>query len=121
MYFRSLQEISVKRDPAAKRPIVQPVAFIIETDYDEPEGSRLRDWVVGIAVRNPNLGHYASTAAEDLTLLNGTLANSELLICDLRSHHPLGRPKGTYRLWLREWTSTSDALIVRAVVDWDDD
>jgi len=48
------------------------------------------------------------------------VADSEYLVCDLRSWHPLSNPKSVYRLWNFESAWTSDALVVRPVADWDD-
>ncbi len=46
---------------------------------------------------------------------------SELIICSLRSWHPLSKLKKTYRLWSWESAWTSDALVMQPVADWDDD
>jgi hypothetical protein len=46
------------------------------------------------------------------------LARSGVIICSLRSHHPLSKPKERYELWSHEVARTSDARALRVVAEW---
>ncbi len=47
------------------------------------------------------------------------LVETAVLVCDLRSHHPLSEPPDSYHLIGAEWAWTSDGLVLRVRADWD--
>jgi hypothetical protein len=77
-------------------------------------------WVGGIVVRNPFLSPDRS---RDERITDSDLANylgqTEVLVCDLSSWHPLGTACGPYRLLRCEWGWTSEALVVHVTANWD--
>jgi Holliday junction resolvase len=77
-------------------------------------------WVAGIVVENPFVRPDRSTDDRIVDRdLGNYLAQSGLLLCDLKSWHPLGMPCDGYRLLSCEWGWTSDALVARMTADWD--
>jgi hypothetical protein len=130
VYFRPRQGRSVNRQwiPSQDRPTVTPVAFMVEEDeweedaedqWDEQDPED-REWVRGIVVKNPYYPSRRTEKGRGPDWLPDMVADSEYLICELRSWHPLSSPMSTYRLWNCESAWTSDALVVRPVADWDD-
>jgi len=71
-------------------------------------------WVIGIVAKNP----YRDGDKNNFEEWPKLVARSELLVCDLRSHHPLNAPRDGYKLFNWETTRTSSALVVRVVADW---
>jgi hypothetical protein len=64
----------------------------------------------------PEDARRATTIAGSHTL--GMLEDTDVLVCDLRHHHPRdGRPY-SYSLCGIERAWTSDALVCRPIVDW---
>jgi hypothetical protein len=111
--FRPRGESSVKDEHLSlrDRPRLEVLASVVqfdESDPDEPE------WVTGLVVVNPYLGRRHPSWWPP------ALGDLEVLQCDLRSWHPLGVEKRTYRLWSCSWAWTSDAIVVRPRADWDD-
>jgi hypothetical protein len=94
-------------------PVI-PVALLIHEDLADPHD---RFWVRGIVARNPFLGKTSKDAgASDLPW---ALRDTEVIVCDLRSWHPLSDAH-TYNLERCRWTYSSQATVVRLVVDWPD-
>jgi hypothetical protein len=117
VYFRPRETASVSRDrePSSERPMVEPVAFIVDANNIWEDDAEDDESVAGIVVRNPNYRRRV------LDWLPEMLTGSEFLVCDLKSWHELGAIKSTYRLCSCESAWTSDALVVRPRVDWDDE
>jgi hypothetical protein len=92
---------------------IEPVAFIVEEDPSES-----LQWVTGLVATNP--WRSPRDLPDPLIAERASvLADSEMLICDLSSWHPLGEEHGPYRLHQCEWGWTSDVLVVRVSADWD--
>jgi hypothetical protein len=120
VYFRPLTEKSVTRrrvQPSEQMPL-NAVAFI--TEAEDALGDHA-EWATGVVVENPyyDRGRFRP-AAQVPEAWPAAVIGSELLVCDLRSYHPLKSPRNSYHLWGWEWTWTSDALVVRFIADWDD-
>jgi hypothetical protein len=119
-YFRPLKRRSVKsRMNLAKeyRLPLKPVAFVVEKDSvfgDE------QDWVRGLVAKNPFYRSESTLAERKPRWLHPYIFDSELLICDLRSWHPLAEPKPGYELWGFESARTADAVVIRPVAEWPD-
>ncbi len=117
-YFRPRQSESLERQSysGSTRPrAVSPIAFVVEHDSF---AAKDEEWVVGVVVRNPRF--RADASARGPGLLPEAVSGCEHLVCALRSWHSLNAPRKTYRLWKCESTWTSDASVVRPIVDWDD-
>lgn len=110
-YFRPRSEQSVTRHWRVEADAVtldHVGYFVTPKTLDES-----RDWVTGIVARNPYL-----RAEPKPDGWPEWVAKSELLVCDLRSHHPLDDPRVSYHLFNWETARTSDAFAVRVVADW---
>lgn len=115
MYFRPRVSMDALEGAAhlSRRP-VSPVALLIHEDPDDPHD---RLWVRGIVARNPFLGKTSEdVGASDLPWV---VRDTEIIVCDLRNWHPLSDPH-TYNLEQCRWTYSSQATVVRLVVDWPD-
>lgn len=121
LYFRPRTErvlsvMHIDRDDAGPLKVL---AFIVEHQPWEQESP---DWVGGIVVQNPFFRPDRSPdnriADQDLGCY---LGQSEVLVCDLSSWHPLDTTCGPYRLRSCEWGRTSDALVVSVRADWERD
>ncbi len=115
-HFRSLSAPATRRyRPALDDAVaLEVVGFITEHHAPDLDGEE-RDWVTGIVAKNPYARGSGVSALDDWP---GLLEDSELLVCDLRSHHPLDEPRRDYHLDRWELTWTSDALVARIVADW---
>jgi len=119
VYFRPRSENScIRRWPTGRSPELKPLASIVLLDNLLPGGDD--EWVAGTVVENPFFDDD-SRAKWHPEWIPDKISESEYLVCALRSWHPLGHPKSIYEFWDVEWASTSDALVVRAVVDWPDE
>jgi hypothetical protein len=119
VYFRPRGERSLEWvRPEGRRPLVEPVAFVVLLGdllaRDEEE------WVAGIVVKNPFF-ESRNRLRQSSEWVPNVLTHSQYLICDLKSWHTLDQPVLVYELWGFESAWTSDALVVRAVVDWRDE
>ena len=94
-YFRPLVERSVTRQRFDDRVPLQVLGYVVE-----PAGQRwpLEDWVVGLLAVNP----YQDTDLQPPDELARDLEGSGVIVCALRSHHPLSKPKERYELWSYE-------------------
>lgn len=117
--FRPRREQSVtrRRAPAGQAPAVTTVALVVRADEAITDPGE-REWVVGAVVENPNYQRATVTSAERLHWLPDVLSDSQYLVADLRSWHPLRDAADTYRLWELESAWTSHALVIRPLVDW---
>jgi hypothetical protein len=89
---------------------VQPVALIIHEDESDPHDSH---WVCGIVVVNPWFGEGFEAPPQ----LPFALRETELLVCSVRSWHPLSH-RHSYRLNSCRWFSASTGQAVLVDVDW---
>ena len=121
LFFRPRSSESVQRHHVDRGDgvLLDVVGFIVE-DNELEEGRDDREWAIGVVARNP---FRRSAAGQDRIpgWWPDMVADSELIVCSLRSWHPLRKPKKTYRLWSCEEAWTSDALVFNPVADWDDD
>ncbi|AEN08004.1 MULTISPECIES: restriction endonuclease [unclassified Streptomyces] len=116
-YFRPLNSPAVVRHHPEQTVPLEAVGYIVSPsgpDLPDCDGAP-EEWVTGLAVRNPHRDENGRSAPDAWP---GRVAESELLICALRSHHPLHEPKRAYRLCSWEYARTSDALALRPVADW---
>lgn len=111
-YFRPRDEQSVKRHRYYHSDAVrlELVGYLVTMKT----ASEKVDWVTGIVAKNPYLGRSENNPDDWPELV----AQNELLICDLRSHHPLDNPRDGYKLFAWEVTRTSDVLVTRMLADW---
>lgn len=119
-YFRPMNRKSLKRRwnlPEPDQVSLEPVAFIVE--QDDIFGDE-RDWVRGVVAGNPFYRPGSSLSERKPDWLPAHIFDSELLICDLRSWHPLSEIKPRYELWGCESARTADAVIVRPIAEWPD-
>jgi hypothetical protein len=128
-YFRPLTTRSVTRTRTHNDLVLEPIAYIVSSaplPFDPPEPGPPDDeparpsrapeqWVTGIVAKNPFRRGDGIPAPEDWP---GQAEASELIICDLRSHHPLDKLLSSYRLDRWEQARTSDAQVFRPVADW---
>ncbi|MFE3940060.1 hypothetical protein ACFXPJ_41535, partial [Streptomyces goshikiensis] len=71
--------------------------------------------VTGIVARNPYFKADRESAPGGWP---GALRTSEIIVCALRSHHPLTKMPEAYSLVSWERARTSDAQVFRPVADW---
>jgi Restriction endonuclease len=111
-YFRPRDEPSVTRHRRyeADAVLLEPVGYLVTPKTMGEE----EDWVTGIVAINP----YRDGDKNNPEGWPARVAQSELLVCDLRSHHPLDAPRDGYKLFGWETTRTSNALVARVVADW---
>jgi hypothetical protein len=117
-YFRPMKRRSVKRKWNLADPYripLEPVAFLVEKDRIFNDD---REWTRGIAAKNPFYSPESTLAERKPHWLPSHIFDSELLICDLRSWHPLTDPPPSYELWGCESARTADAVIVRPIAEW---
>ncbi len=117
LFYRPRTEHHVQRHPAKDSPLLEVIGFVVQEDGLELD-PKDREWSCGVIATNPYRGQLGHNHPE---WWPDGLEESELIICALRNWHPLNKPKKHYRLWNCEWASTSDALVVRPLADWDDD
>ena len=120
-YFRPRNADSVSRHHVRRSDGVplDVVGFIVENDEDEPDPHD-REWAVGVIAKNP----FPRRAGPGRTIPEwwpNMAADSELVVCSLRSWHTLQNRKKMYRLWSCESAWTSDALVFNPIADWDND
>jgi hypothetical protein len=116
-YFRPLNSPAVVRHRLERRVPLEVVGYVVShSELDPPHcDGAPEEWVTGLVVRNP---HRAEDCRSSSDKWPGRVAESELLVCALRSHHRLQEPKQTYHLYSWEYARTSDALALRPVADW---
>jgi hypothetical protein len=119
VYFRPRSEKSCIREwPTGKTSEVKPLASVVLLENLLSRDDR--EWVAGIVVENPFCEGETHTTRQPMWVPE-QVGESEYLVCALRSWHPLSEPKSVYEFRHFEWARTSDALVVRAVVDWRDE
>ncbi len=117
IFYRPRTTASITRGFADDRIELDVIGFVTEDTRwaRDDEG----EWATGVVVRNP---YPDSRRRDDVPeWWPEMLSDQELIVCELRSWHPMSRPKKTYRLWNCESAWTSDAQIARLLADWDDD
>ncbi|MGR4862110.1 restriction endonuclease [Kriegella sp. LARHCF250] len=115
VFFRPRETKSVEVTHAAElgdRSVI-PVALILQQDESDAEV-----WVRGIIVAQPGFVAPTEDGARGDTWLGGHAGDSQYLICDLRSWHPLGHLIDSYELRYSETAWTSEAQLVHVVADW---
>jgi hypothetical protein len=117
-YWRPRVEKSVESRWMGRkgRVTLRPVVFIVERhdQWDPPED----EWVVGIAAAKPYCGEPGMNVANRPEWWPAAACESELLVCDLRSHHPLIEPRRRYYLQSCQWAWAWDVLVFRPLADW---
>lgn len=117
IFYRPRTTASITRGFADDRIELDVIGFVTEDTRwaRDDEG----EWATGVVVRNP---YPDSRRRDDVPeWWPEMLSDQELIVCELRSWHPMSHPKKTYRLWNCESAWTSDAQIARLLADWDDD
>ncbi|MER5472621.1 hypothetical protein [Streptomyces sp. NPDC002685] len=118
-YFRPLDSPAVVRHRPEERVPLEVVGYVVsrsELELEHAHSSGVpAEWVTGLVVRNPHRGVDSGSGSKEWP---GRVEESELLICALRSHHPLDDPKAAYHLYSWEYARTSEALALRPVADW---
>jgi hypothetical protein len=110
-YFRPLVERSVTRQRFDERVPLKVLGYVVEAaDHRWDQ----KDWVVGLLVENP----YRGTDLQWPDELASDLEGAGVIVCNLRSHHPLSEPKKSYELWSYERARTSDAHALRVIAEW---
>ncbi|MEU4098642.1 restriction endonuclease [Streptomyces sp. NPDC026673] len=115
-YFRPLNSPAVARHHFKESVRLEVAGYVVShSDLGLPDGGEgPLEWVTGLVVKNP----FRGDARQAPDGWPGQVADSELLVCALRSHHPLDEPREEYRLYGWECARTSDALALRPVADW---
>ncbi|WP_019711366.1 restriction endonuclease [Streptomyces xinghaiensis] len=116
-YFRPLSSASIVRHHLMDRMTLEAVGYVVShsaLELEEADGTPT-EWVTGLVVSNPYCGKDGSPTSDEWP---GQVAESELLVCSLRSHHPVDEPKEAYHLYWWEYAYTSEALVLRPVADW---
>jgi len=122
VYFRPRSERShTSGHPprTSKLKVVKPLAYVVVPEMRVPEDDD-DEWVAGIVVENPFFGGQ-SRLRRPPKWVPDMVSRSSYLVCALRSWHVMGSPKSVYELWSFESAWTSDALVVRATADWQDE
>ncbi|MFJ8785757.1 hypothetical protein [Streptomyces sp. NPDC102476] len=118
-YFRPLSSSAVIRHHPEEKVPLEVLGYVVShSDLDQEEAHpelAATEWVTGLVVRNPHRAEDGRRPSEEWP---GRVEESELLVCALRSHHPLDEPREAYHLFLWEYARTSDALALRPVADW---
>ncbi|MFD8001189.1 restriction endonuclease [Streptomyces mirabilis] len=118
-YFRPLSSPAVIRHHPMERVPLEVVGYVVshsDLELEQAHSSGMpTEWVTGLVVRNPHRGEDRRSTSKEWP---GRVQESELLICALRSHHPLDDPKAAYHLYSWEYARTSEALALRPVADW---
>ena len=103
----------------SKLKVVKPLAYVVVPEKLVP-GDDDEEWVAGIVVDNPFFDGR-SRSRRPPEWVPDMVARSGYLVCALRSWHVLGNTKSVYELRNFESAWTSDALVVRATADWQDE
>lgn len=126
-YFRPMTAKAVTRDWLQEPLPLEVVGYLVSHDpfpFDEPdpaddEGADLPkppdEWVIGILAKNPFRDTDAATAPNGWP---GQLQSSGIIVCSLRSHHPLHDLPNGYHLYAWEQARTTDARVLRPEADW---
>ncbi|MZD19174.1 hypothetical protein GTY82_18450 [Streptomyces sp. SID5476] len=116
-YFRPLSIAGIVRHHLEERVALEPVGYVVSHSALELEeaGGAPTEWVTGLVVKNPYRSEDGRPTSDEWP---GRVGASELLVCALRSHHPVGEPKEAYHLYWWEYAQSSEALVLRPVVDW---
>ncbi|TDW76272.1 restriction endonuclease [Kribbella pratensis] len=115
VFFRPRETKSVEITHAGKirDHSVSPVALVVQEDDENGEV-----WVRGIVVEQPGFIPPTVDGRRGDNWLGGHAGDSQYLICDLRSWHPLGHLIDNYELHYYETAWTSEAQLVHVVADW---
>lgn len=127
-YFRPLATRAVIHRRAPRDVPLEAVGYLVADDPfptdptqpepepdEDPSDAVPEEWVTGIIARNPFRDGAGLPAPEDWPAQAHT---SELLVCDLRSHHPLDKFPDAYHLDSWQHARTTDAQVFRPVADW---
>lgn len=118
LYFRPLVDNPADKVllPSDRRVPLEVVGLQVALDRLRLDPSEPQ-WVTGILAKNPFL--RSGDAADEVTDWPPVLLDTEVLMCSLRNHHPVGHAVGAYHLrgWSTLWIG--DTCCVRLVADWD--
>ncbi|MEV3979298.1 restriction endonuclease [Nonomuraea sp. NPDC049758] len=128
-YYRPLTARAVIRRRAENNVPLKPTGYLVSADPfpgDPPEYASRRDespecphtpskWVTAIVAENPFRKDSNVSAPRDWPR---SLEDTELIVCSLRSHHPLSKIPDAYHLDSWEHARTTDIRAFRAVADW---
>lgn len=125
-FFRPLAGRAVTRGNLGVHEPLEALGFLVSAEpfpgvlsdgsESTPEQADLPEqWVTGIVARNPFYEPDRGTTPDGWPR---ALDASEIILCALRSHHPLAKMPGSYSLVSWELARTSDAQVFRPVADW---
>ncbi|TQE36866.1 hypothetical protein Sipo8835_09360 [Streptomyces ipomoeae] len=126
-YFRPMTGKAVTRDWLPEPLPLEVVGYLVSHDpfpFDELDGADDEDadlpqppdeWVIGVVAKNPFRDTDAASIPDGWP---GELRSSGIIVCSLRSHHPLSDNPDGYRLYGWQQTRTTDACVLRPVADW---
>ncbi|WP_143082664.1 restriction endonuclease [Nonomuraea wenchangensis] len=129
VHFRPLHSRSITRSerfPLRSQTDIEVVAYVVQhDDFDlllDPDRDaqstttmRPAEWVTGIVIRNPLFGKSAPAEMDpDLR----PLQSSELIICNLAHHHPLGYERVTYYADRVECARSINAQLFAVSCNW---
>ncbi|WP_308114122.1 restriction endonuclease [Streptomyces brasiliscabiei] len=126
-YFRPMTAKAVTQDWLPEPQSLDVVGYLVSHDplpFDERgmtdgEATALPKppdtWVIGIVAKNPFRDTDGAPAPDGWP---GQLHSSGIIVCSLRSHHPLDDMPDGYRLYLWEQARTTDARVFRPIADW---
>ncbi|MET7778108.1 restriction endonuclease [Streptomyces mirabilis] len=126
-YFRPMTAKAVTRDWLPEPLPLDVVGYLVSRDpfpsdeltpsdgesVDSPEPPD--EWVIGIVAKNPFRDTEVASAPDGWP---GQLQSSGIIVCSLRSHHPLNDIPDGYRLYAWEQARTTDAHVIRPIADW---
>ncbi|MGW0711772.1 restriction endonuclease [Streptomyces sp. NPDC002643] len=126
-YFRPMTAKAVTRAWLPEPLPLEVVGYLVSHDsfpFDElnladDEAADLPkppdEWVIGVVAKNPFRDRDGVSAPDGWP---GGLESSSIIVCSLRSHHPLNDIPDGYRLYTWEQAHTTDARVLRPVADW---
>lgn len=96
---------------------MQPIGYIT---HPAPEPAlQFDDWVTGSIIANPFCEGPDEATRLPVPAALQMLRDCEVLVCDLRHHHPRDEHRYAYRLDGFEHAWTSDAMVCRVIADWE--
>ncbi|MCX4578904.1 restriction endonuclease [Streptomyces sp. NBC_01571] len=126
-YFRPMTAKAVTRGWLLEPLPLEVVGYLVShdpfpveaLDLDDAEEADLprppEEWVIGIVAKNPFRDTDDAAPPDGWP---GELQTGGIIVCSLRSHHPLSDTPDGYRLYGWEQARTTDALVLRPVADW---
>lgn len=109
--YRSLNRKAMSRSRAPENMNLKVLGYVVTPD-DLNEGEE--EWVTGLVAENP----CRTWPGGPPVGWPAGLAESDLIICSLHSHHRMSEPRDSYHLKFWEKARTSDASALCLIADW---